>query len=97
MGACFCICSARLQSSKRELIRERCLAGQRAARAAGKTWGRKRVLSDGDMHWAASAWRSGWYEQWVLAEMFGVSISSLRDYIHRAEGRGRWWKKHAAA
>ena len=62
-----------------------------------KTWGRKRVLSDGDMHWAASAWRSGWYEQWVLAEMFGVSISSLRDYIHRAEGRGRWWKKHAAA
>ena len=24
--------------------------------------------------------------------MFGVSISSLRDYIHRAEGRGRWWK-----
>ena len=26
-----------------------------AARAAGKTWGRKRVLSDGDMHWAASA------------------------------------------
>ena len=36
-------------------------------------------------------------EQWVLAEMFGVSISSLRDYIHRAEGRGRWWKKHAAA
>ena len=96
MGACFCICSARLQSSK-ELIRGRCLAGQRAARAAGKTWGRKRVLSDGDMHWAASAWRSGWYEQWVLAEMFGVSISSLRDYIHRAEGRGRWWKKHAAA
>lgn len=82
---------------ERELIRERCLAGQRAARAAGKTWGRKRVLSDGDMHWAAAAWRSGWYEQWVLAEMFGISISSLRDYIHRAEGRGRWWKKHAAA
>ena len=25
------------------------------------------MLSDGDMHWAASAWRSGWYEQWVLA------------------------------
>ncbi|WIY40518.1 recombinase family protein [Paracidovorax citrulli] len=26
---------------ERELIRERCVAGQRAARAAGKTWGRK--------------------------------------------------------
>ena len=78
---------------ERELIRERCHAGQIAARAAGKTWGRVRVLSDEEMHWAASAWRSGWYQQRVLAEMLGISISSLRDYIHRAEGRGRWWKK----
>ena len=31
---------------ERELIRERCLAGQRAARAAGKTWGKKRALPD---------------------------------------------------
>ena len=30
---------------ERELIRERCLAGKRAARAAGKTWGRKRALT----------------------------------------------------
>ena len=82
---------------ERELIRERCHAGQIAARAAGKTWGRQRVLSDEDMHLAASAWRSGWYKQSVLAEMMGISISSLRDYIHRAEGRGRWWKKHGAA
>ena len=81
---------------ERELIRERCHAGQIAARAAGKTWGRQRVLSDEEMRWAASAWRSGWYKQCVLAEMFGISISSLRDYIHRAEGRGRWWKNHAA-
>lgn len=80
---------------ERELIRERCHAGQIAARAAGKTWGRQRVLSDEEMRWAASAWRSGWYKQCVLAEMFGISISSLRDYIHRAEGRGRWWKNHA--
>ena len=82
---------------ERELIRERCHAGQIAARAAGKTWGRVRVLSDEEMHWAASAWRSGWYQQRVLAEMLGISISSLRDYIHRAEGRGRWWKKHGTA
>ena len=44
-------------------------------RAAGKTWGRQRVLSDEDMHLAASAWRSGWYKQSVLAEMMGISIS----------------------
>lgn len=81
---------------EREMIRERCLAGQRAARAAGKTWGRQRVLTDEEMNWAASAWRSGWYQQKTLADMLGVSISSMTDYIHRAEGRGRYWKKHGA-
>lgn len=77
---------------ERELIRERCLAGQRAARAAGKTWGRKRALSDDDVTQAAAAWRSGWYDQRTLADMLGVSISSIRDHIHRHEGRGRWAK-----
>lgn len=77
---------------ERELIRERCLAGQRAARAAGKTWGRKRTLSDDDVAQAAACWRSGWYSQRTLAEMLGVSLSSLRDNIHRHERRGRWAK-----
>lgn len=77
---------------ERELIRERCLAGQRAARAAGKTWGRKRALSDDDVSQAAACWRSGWYDQRTLADMLGVSLSSLRDHIHRHEGRGRWVK-----
>ena len=75
---------------ERELIRERCLAGQKAARAAGKTWGRKRALSDADVAAAVSAWRSGWYKQSVLAEMLGVSVACLRDHIHRVERRGRW-------
>ena len=75
---------------ERELIRERCLAGQRAARAAGKTWGRKRALSDEDVAQAVACWRSGWYDQRTLADMLGVSTSSLRDHIHRHEGRGRW-------
>lgn len=75
---------------ERELIRERCLAGQRAARAAGKTWGRKRALSDDDVAQVVSAWRSGWYTQDVLADMLGVSVGCLRDHIHRHERRGRW-------
>lgn len=79
---------------ERELIRERCLAGQRAARAAGKTWGVKRALSDDDVAQAVKAWRSGWYKQSTLAEMLGVSLSCLRDHIHRHEGRGRWAKLH---
>ena len=75
---------------ERELIRERCLAGQRAARAAGKTWGRKRALSDEDVAAAVAAWRSGWYKQKDLAEMLDVSVACLRDHIYRAEKRGRW-------
>lgn len=75
---------------ERELIRERCLAGQLAARAAGKTWGRKRALSDDDVSSAVAAWRSGWYKQKDLAEMLGVSVACLRDHIYRAENRGRW-------
>ena len=77
---------------ERELIRERCLAGQRAARAAGKTWGKARALSDEDVIQAIRAWRSGWYKQSTLAEMLGVSTSCLRDHIHRHERRGRWMK-----
>lgn len=75
---------------ERELIRERCLAGQIAARAAGKTWGRKRALSDDDVLRVVTAWRSGWYKQRDLAEMMGVSVACLRDHIHRYECRGRW-------
>jgi DNA invertase Pin-like site-specific DNA recombinase len=75
---------------ERELIRERCLAGQRAARAAGKTWGRKRALSDDDVAQAVKAWRSGWYTQAVLADMLGVTVACMRDCIHRHERRGRW-------
>ena len=78
---------------EREVIRERCLAGQRAARAAGKTWGVKRALSDEDVAQAVIAWRSGWYMQKTLAEMLGVSLACLRDHIHRYEGRGRWATK----
>lgn len=75
------------------VIRERCIAGQRAARAAGKTWGKKRALSDFEVAQVVGAWRSGWYKQHVLAEMLGISVSCLRDHIHRYEGRGRWAAK----
>lgn len=73
--------------------RERCLAGQRAARAAGKTWGKKRALPDDLVAEVVTAWRSGWYDQKTLADMVGCSISVLRDHIHRHEGRGRWAAK----
>ena len=75
---------------ERDLIRERCLAGQRAARAAGKTWGKKRALNDQEVREVVTIWRNGWALQSTIAEMYGISTACLRDHIHRAEGRGRW-------
>jgi DNA invertase Pin-like site-specific DNA recombinase len=79
---------------ERDLIRERCLAGQRAARAAGKTWGTKKALTDQESIEARDVWRSGVVTQPVLAEMLGISAACLRDHIHRVERRGRWAKKN---
>lgn len=78
---------------ERELIRERCVAGQEAARAAGKTWGKKRTLPDALVYQVVKAWRSGWYTQALLADMLEVTVPCLRDHIHRYERRGRWAEK----
>ena len=75
---------------ERSMIRERVMAGQAAARLRGQTWGPKRVLNDAEALQVARMWRSGWFEQLLLADMFGLSESSLRDAIHRVEKRGRW-------
>lgn len=75
---------------ERELIRERCLAGQIAARARGQTWGKPRIFTREEAAKFASMWRSGWFYQHTLADMFGVSEATLRDYIHWVENRGRW-------
>jgi len=80
---------------ERELIRERCMAGQKAARARGQKWGRVAKLNPTEAQQVAQMWRSGWYEQKTLAEMFDMSEAGLRDSIHRAENRGRWAQKAA--
>lgn len=77
---------------ERAMIRERVVAGQRAARARGQRWGRRELFTLGEAQVLASMWREGWGDQRQLAELFGVSVSCLRDQIHRAENRGRWLK-----
>lgn len=74
---------------ERELIRERCMAGQKAARARGQTWGRPRRFSDEECKQIAAEWRAG-QEQQALADQYGVAVGTLRDAIHKAEQRGRW-------
>jgi DNA invertase Pin-like site-specific DNA recombinase len=77
---------------ERELIRERCMAGQKAARARGQTWGRKAILTPQQAIEVTALWRSGQYEQKALAKLYGMSESALRDSIHKVERRGRWSK-----
>jgi len=75
---------------ERSMIRERVMAGQAAARARGKYWFRARSIPDADMPYIVSMWRGGVYRQSELAQLWGVSVSCLRDHIHRFEARGRW-------
>lgn len=75
---------------ERELIRERCMAGQLAAKARGQTWGRTATFTPNEAQQLAKMWREGWAQQKQLAKMFGCSESLMRDTIHRAEARGRW-------
>lgn len=80
---------------ERSMIRERVMAGQAAARARGKTWGKSRSINDGDVLTIVDMWRSGVYTQGELALLWGVSVACLRDTIHRHEMRGRWAKRRA--
>ncbi|RYH38356.1 MAG: recombinase family protein [Alcaligenaceae bacterium] len=77
---------------ERSMIRERVMAGQAAARARGKVWGRPRTLPDDDVRSIVDMWRSGAYLQRELADIWGVTVACLRDAVHRYEGRGRWAK-----
>lgn len=71
---------------ERSMIRERVMAGQAAARARGKTWGKPAA----DVAVIVDMWRSGVYLQRELADIWGVSVACLRDAVHRYEHRGRW-------
>ena len=72
------------------MIRERVMAGQAAARARGKTWGKPRSIPERDIVAIVDMWRSGVYLQRELADIWGVSVACLRDAVHRHEHRGRW-------
>ena len=75
---------------ERSMIRERVMAGQAAARARGKTWGKPRSIPAADVAVIVDMWRSGVYLQRELADIWGVSVACLRDAVHRHEHRGRW-------
>ncbi|PIF76911.1 DNA invertase Pin-like site-specific DNA recombinase [Variovorax sp. 54] len=69
---------------ERALIRDRCLAGQIAARARGQVWGRPRVLGSEDEAGVVEMYRSGFYTVPQIAQMLGVGLGAVRGPLCRA-------------
>jgi DNA invertase Pin-like site-specific DNA recombinase len=69
---------------ERALIRDRCLAGQQAARSRGQIWGRPRVLGPADELEVVKMYRSGWFTIDLLATMFDVRRGAIRGPLCRA-------------
>lgn len=69
---------------ERALIRDRCVAGQIAARSRGQRWGRPRTLGVEDERRVVEMYRSGWFTINHLAEMFDVGRGAIRGPLCRA-------------
>lgn len=68
---------------ERGMIRERSIAGQRAARDRGVKCGRPRSLSPDDEAAIVRLYRSGWYTLRVLAHIFDSHPSSVKQAVYR--------------
>jgi len=66
-----------LAEFERNLIRERTLAGLKAARARGRKGGRPRKLSPKDLKTVRAMLKSGDIPVSTIAEQFGVARSTL--------------------
>ncbi len=69
---------------ERTLIRDRCVAGQLAARARGQRWGRPRVLDPADELLVIDMYRSEWFTVDQIADMLGVGRGAVRGPLCRA-------------
>lgn len=68
---------------ERSLIRQRSIAGQRAARERGKHCGRPRNTNMEVERCIVQLWRSGWYTMRTLAAIFDVHESTVKRVIYR--------------
>lgn len=73
---------------ERGMIRERSIAGQRAAMDRGKHCGRPATLSHAEGLRAAELYRSGQSTLSALARLHGVHLSSIKRAIKRADQSG---------
>lgn len=68
---------------ERNLIRERSIEGQQAARARGRLPGRKRSMDPFIEAEVVTMYKTGWYTMSILADMLDVSNSSVKRAIYR--------------
>lgn len=68
---------------ERGMIRERSMAGQRAAMLRGVHCGRARSLLPDDEVMLVSMWKQGWYTIDTLSHIFNVHPSSVKRAIYR--------------
>lgn len=68
---------------ERNLIRERSIEGQQAARARGKIPGRRRSMDAFVEAEAVTMYQTGYYTMNTLADMLDVSNSSIKRAIYR--------------
>jgi DNA invertase Pin-like site-specific DNA recombinase len=78
---------------ERDLIRERCYAGQLAALARGQKWGVKPKFTDEECVKLRAMWESGFFTIRELSIWFDLPISTIRDSIYRVTLRGRYATK----
>jgi DNA invertase Pin-like site-specific DNA recombinase len=78
---------------ERDLIRERCYAGQLAALARGQKWGVKPTFTLAECHQLNQLVNSGFFTVRLLSLWFDVPISTIRDSIYRVSLRGRYATK----
>lgn len=70
---------------ERSMIRERSMAGQEVARAAGVRIGRPRGLSPREEAECYRLWATGRYTKTALAERYAVHLSSVKRVVLRIE------------
>lgn len=68
---------------ERSMIRERVMAGQAAARARGKRWGRRRALSPDDEAQVVAMYLAGGRTMPELAALWGVGLGTVKCAVYR--------------
>ncbi|MEN9984111.1 MAG: hypothetical protein RI918_2080 [Pseudomonadota bacterium] len=79
---------------ERDLIRERCYAGQLAALARGQKWGVKPTFTLNECHQLNQLLKDGFFTVKLLSIWFDIPISTIRDSIYRVTLRGRYATKN---